>query len=77
MEDIQDLELCVELTPEELEELKGGDAVLKWLGVFPYGVPAILLERIQVVTNPVISNPITLGPLPDPWIPSQQISTPQ
>ncbi len=62
MEDIQDLELCVELIPEELEELKGGDAVLNSLRVFPRGIPTVLLERIQ-------------GPQPDPWISSQQIST--
>lgn len=62
MEDIQNSELFVELTSKELEELKGGYAVLGPVQGFPNGVPAILLQEIQVVANPVISNSILRGP---------------
>lgn len=79
MKDFQDIELFVELTPEELEELQGGYGVLGPLDFFPNGIPApaVLSKKSQGVASPVISNSINRGPEPDPWVSLQSLSVNQ
>lgn len=77
MKDFQDIELFVELTPEEIEELQGGYAVLGSVQGFPNGIPAVLSKKSQVVATPVISNLINRGPQPEPWVSLQSLSVNQ
>lgn len=44
MEDIQDLELLVELTPDELEDLKGGFANKTFEPDLPHPIPDPILD---------------------------------